>query len=528
MSSNRRPVYTADCETDPFKENRIPYPFIWGLFDGDNYNEFTDTDDFVDFVSKIPCIVYAHNGGKFDWFYILHRFHQFEPMMVINGRIASFKIGEAEFRDSYNILPIPLAAYQKDEIDYAIFEKSERKKPHNWKAIRHYLYKDCVYLHELVSRFVNEYGVKLTLASAALSEWRKMTGVKTPNTSASFYESIAPYYYGGRTQCFTPGIFEKDFKVIDINSAYPTAMKSLHPYGAKYSISSKLPKTDKFITRCFITLECISHGALPFRGANGLEFPDDDERRIYHVTGWEYLAGLRTNTIGNIKIIKVLQFKESISFDDYIDRFYKMKSQAKAANDHAGYIFAKLFLNSLYGKFGSNPEKYREYMVVNPHYIEAAEQDGYNYHALINKWALVSKPLAPEKQRYYNVAVSASITGFVRAFLWESICKCEGVMYCDTDSIVCESTGNLEIDPHTLGAWDVEAECDYAAIGGKKLYAFHDKTGKWKTATKGVRLTHDDIIKVCKGQTVTHTPENPSYSIVNGIRFISRNIKQTA
>ena len=528
-----RPIYCADSETDPFYRGRFPKPFIWGLYSQDDYVEFSEkdgddfTDQFVKHVSQIDCVVYAHNGGKFDWFFILKHLDEFEPLMVIAGRLAKFKIGKAEFRDSYNILPIPLSAYQKDEIDYSIFEATERRKPQNWNAIRRYLKTDCQYLFELVTGFIDNYGFNLTLAGAALAQWRKIADQATPKSSQHFYDQIKPYYYGGRVEAFAQGTFTRDFKVVDINSAYPWAMKKLHPYGTSFNESDTLPKSQGYIERSFITLECISKGALPFKGIDSLEFPDDDIARVYTITGWEYLAGLRTKTIGNIKIIKVITFTDSIGFDDYVDYFYDKKTLAKNADDRAEYIYSKLFLNSLYGKFASNPEKYKEYEVVRPSYIEAAEDNGFNFNGLIDKWALMSRPLPEDKQNYLNVAVSASITGCVRAYLFESMQKCQGVLYCDTDSIMCEDIGALEIDPTTLGAWDIEADCNFGAIGGKKLYAFKTLEGNWKTASKGARLTPDEIVKVCQGVPVVYKPDNPSYSIKTGVSFVSRKIQKT-
>lgn len=526
-----RTIAVADCETDPFKEGRTEInPFIWGFFDGDTYMEFSDpvtsTDDFIAYVRERDIILYAHNGGKFDWHFILKHLMQFDPIMVISGRIAKFRIGQCEFRDSYNILPIPLGAYNKDDIDYAIMEADRRYKPENWRKIREYLKSDCVYLHEMVSRFVQDYGSNLTLAGAALNQWRKIAKQKTPKTTRAFYEYFSEYYYGGRVQCFQSGIIERDFKVIDINSAYPFAMNSLHPFGSVYSRREDLPKTEKYIARCFIELTCISRGALPYRDAikGKLTFPDDGIRRTFKITGHEYLAALRTETISDVVIISVTQFADSISFVDYVKRFYALKNTAKAAEDALGYLFAKLFLNSLYGKFGANPEKYREYEVIESHLINLAENAGFQYHAQLGPWTLVSKPLDEEKQHYINVATAASITGYVRAYLWESICQCRDVIYCDTDSIVCGDPGRLYMDKSEIGAWDIEADCDYGAVAGKKLYAFRTKSGEWKTASKGVRLTAEQIVKVAKGETVTYTPIAPSFSVANGIRFISRKI----
>ena len=517
-------IWAVDSETDPFKAGRVPSPFIWGAYNGSEYHSFTKTDEMVDFFVDKDVIVYAHNGGKFDWHFILHRLEQFEPLMVISGRLSKFKIGLCEFRDSINILPFPLSAYQKDEIDYGIMEASEREKPHNKKEIAKYLKSDCVYLWDMVTQFIDRYGLHLTQAGAALKVWEKMSGVKAPETNQFFYESFAPYYYGGRVECFKIGMIDYDFKVVDINSAYPDGMMKKHPYGSTYDVSDSLPAGRGNVERSLIKVRCVARGCFPFRGDNGLEFPKDDFVREYNITGWEFLAAIETETIEEWEIVEVLTFSETISFEGYINHFYKMKDDCKVSGDKAGYIFAKLFLNSLYGKFGANPDKYDEYTIVRPQYIQAAEGEDYSYCAQLGEWALCSRPLAEDKQRYYNAAVAASITGYVRAKMWRSINECEGVIYCDTDSIACTSTGALELHPTQLGAWDIEAECDSGGVAGKKLYAFHIKDGGYKTASKGVRLNAEEILKVAAGEDVTYNPENPSFSLKRGVKFNSRKV----
>jgi len=524
MRKNRE-IWAADSETDPFKAGRIPKPFIWGAYNGEVYEQFETTAEFVDFISERDCIVYAHNGGKFDWHFLIDKLEPFGELMIIAGRLAKFKIGKAEFRDSYNILPIPLAAYQKDEIDYTLFEEEERYKPENWNAICKYLKADCVYLYDLIKEFHARYGVRLTLAGSALKTWEKIADTKAPKTSAMFYESLAPYYFGGRVQAFRVGEINAPFQVIDINSAYPYAMKHKHPYGEAYSTFDELPDNDDDLSRCFVTLTARSCGAFPYREKNGLSFPNDGEIREFNVSGWEYIAARDGYALKDSEVIKVQVFADTIDFNSYIDHFYTMKSEAKESGDKAGYIFAKLFLNSLYGKFGSNPEKYDEFMVVEPCFIDAAEEDGYAFSAELGDWALVTRDLPEEKQRYYNVAVAASITGFVRAYLYKAMRQCTGLIYCDTDSIAAESFEGIELDPEKLGAWDVEAVCEYGAVAGKKLYAFKDVNGSWKTASKGVRLSAEEIVRVAKGEEIVHTPINPSFSMKRGTGFISRTIR---
>jgi hypothetical protein len=47
---------------------------------------------------------------------------------IINGRLVQVFFGKQEFRDSYAIVDIPLAKFQKDEIDYAKFARHCREE----------------------------------------------------------------------------------------------------------------------------------------------------------------------------------------------------------------------------------------------------------------------------------------------------------------------------------------------------------------------------------------------------------------
>lgn len=539
---SKKQICVADSETDPFKENRVPEPFIWGFYNTHTkeYEEFTDTKDFVDFVKYQNIIVYAHNGGKFDWHFLTQFIEPWEEMTVINGRLAKFKIGECEFRDSYNIIPVPLSAYQKEEIDYAIFEPGERDKPENMEKIRAYLKSDCIYLAEMVNQFIEDYGLNLTQAGAAMKTWAKMTDIKKPKTNKGYYEDLAPYYYGGRVECFQTGIIKKTFKVIDINSAYPFAMKSKHPWGAIYNRAENIKgwKDDK-ISRAFLTIRAKSMGAFPYRTKKGLRFPNDNEIREFYITGWEYLAARDTKTLENCEILEVKYYVNTIDFCDYVDEFFALKDKASkelkkinSSHDQFGYwtaqrLFAKLFLNSLYGKFASNPENYQEFMTIPANVLAGAKEiDDWLFCKMINEeTAVVNRQLEEEKHRYYDVAVAASITGFVRAYLWRNICNCGDVIYCDTDSIAAVDISKVSISPK-LGDWEIEAECFEGAVAGKKLYAFKKNGGGYKIASKGVRLEASEIYEIASGQTVIDIPDAPTFSIKKEPVFTPRRIKQ--
>lgn len=554
----KRPIYAADSETDPFKKGRVPKPFVWGVInaetigtENEDYEYFTETADFVEYMRDIDCICYIHNGGKFDYHFLTKYIEDYEPLTVINGRLSKFRIGQCEFRDSINIIPAPLAAYQKEEIDYAIFEKGEREKPENWQRILDYLKSDCVYLGQMVKQFVDRYGVQLTQASAAMRNWEKIADIKKPKTSQTYYEEMQQFYFGGRTQCFQKGILKKRFKVIDIKSAYPFAMVHKHPWGQAFGYSDHIDGwNDDRISRAFLEIEADSYGAFPVRTKdNGLQFPDDKQSRKFFVTGWEYLAARDTGTLVNSRVLSVRYYYDTIDFVEYVEHFFAMKAEAdamldvlKASHSDYGYwvaqrLFAKIFLNALYGKFASNPENYAEFMTIPASRLAGADHfDDWQFCKLISaETAVVTRPLPEEKHRFYDVAVSASITGFVRAYLWRAIQKCNDVMYCDTDSIVCGDIGELQLGKE-LGAWDLEAECNFAAIAGKKLYAFRREPGTFnpnkeklfKIASKGVRLSADEIIEIAYGNTRIYEPDVPTFSLKQKgePKFTTRKVRQ--
>jgi hypothetical protein len=471
-----REIWAVDCETDPFLAGRVPRPFIWGCYNGCEYHEFETVDQLVAFLQERDCIAYAHNGGRFDWHYCLDHIPAFTPVMVISGRLAKFKIGLAEFRDSYNIMPMPLrAGGKKFEIeDYSIFESGNRDIPGNREIIRERLRTDCLYLYQMLETFFLEFGLHLTISGASMACWARISKEKKPETSAEFYARFAPYYFGGRVETFTKGEVFTPFKIVDINSAYPYAMTFLHPYGVVPHESQSLPNSRAAIQRAFITLTAESHGAFPFRSDDGsLVFPADGSPRRFYVTGWEFLAALETGCLeAGYDIETVLQLPASIEFRSYLDHFYKMKTEAKGKGDVARYEFAKRFLCSLYGKFGSNPDNYSEYQLCPPRYIEAAcEAEGYSFCAELGPHALLSRPLSDERKRFYNVGTAASITGFVRAYDWRAICairKANGIVhYIDTDCLHATETGEMELHDQRLGSWKLEAECIYGAYAGK-------------------------------------------------------------
>lgn len=574
-------ITTCDCETDPFLHNRNPMPFLWGFYDGLDFITFDTTEEFVAHVRDKEIIIYAHNGGKFDFMYLLpylvHDGVQVKAQ-IINGRIVSMPLGRATLIDSFAAVPQALGSIKKDEIEYWKLEANVRKQHH--PEIVDYLRGDCIYLYELMDAYRNSAGKKKTIASNALTFAKKL-GINPGTTNHRFDANYRQFYYGGRTQCFQKGT-HTDIRVIDLKSSYPRAMMETHATGEfMHRLGSLEGLTRDEIQRCFIVLKCHSIGAFPTREhtAQGLNFPDSFG--TFNVTGWEYIAAHELGLISNVEILSVRSPDQTITFKDYVKHWFEYKEahSAKADGkliDPINYTIGKIMMNSLYGKLAQNPERYHDYKIepigsalpckqpmlnskrvcrvcgfeeMDHGWLLYTTYEGKEFHHRPSLWKYQyrygieweSKPL------YKNVATGASITGYARASLLRGIHAIgpENVIYCDTDSLVLKRDVDMSaLDlSGRIGSWSVEV--DHAPVGhfaGKKLYALDLANGKpctcndlmgckrHKVVTKGGKLTFAGMKNIAADPNAyeTYNAPAPSFSIARGTHFIVRKIRATA
>ena len=367
-----RDYTTFDLETDPFERGKYPKAFAGGFYDGKRTQIFWGIDCCERTISAIKehalkckgLLVYAHNGGKFDFHFVLreilrHFPHESVDITSIGSRIVCIRTPIFELRDSYSIIPRPLRAFgDKKEIDINKL-KADVRETHRDEIIS-YLKQDCVGLYDGLTEFFNRYGCKITLASTAFEVGNKQFGVKPIKTGINYDEQFRPYYFAGRVQFWSLGRHgETDgierYKIVDINSAFPAAMLKQHWFGSDYTRRDTIPDVNK--EQCFYDVTCDSKGALPWRESNGgVAFPVFEGRRL-PVTGWELFAGIELGLVSNLKIHCVYEPKTLQDFAPYVNHFYEMKKNAANVWDRE---FAKLFLNSYYGKFALNPREFRE------------------------------------------------------------------------------------------------------------------------------------------------------------------------
>jgi DNA polymerase type B, organellar and viral len=578
----KRNIAILDMETDPFDNiNKTSvYPFLAVLYSDQFETVIIWEENYDALVRKIvgaiealpqPFTIYAHNGGRFDFLFLLR---SIRGHVSFKGRgIMSASIGKHSLRDSFHIIPERLANIQKDTFDYNDMQKN-RRAARRGDIIR-YCISDCAYLFPIVKAFINEFGLKLSIGQAAIAEVRKTVKVKRFTEGWDSY--VRQYYYGGRVDCINGrGRFDGAYKLYDINSSYPNVMANfMHPIGDfhDYVLRAGIPSNDT----CFIDLDCDNRGALIGRDADG-ETTSQIAHGRFFTTIHEFEVACKYNLISNVKINYCLDCRERSNFRDFVMPLYTRRQAVKAelfllkeaGNDHGQYwhdlrkddIFLKLLLNNCYGKFGQNPRLFKEHYLTDPDQLPPPEwfesinkKDKRNNYILSederalyngahfesNLYWIWVKP-AP-RFHYNNVGVAASVTGAARAVLLEALQHAVDPIYCDTDSIICRDLNHVHIHKTELGAWDLEDEYTKVIIDGKKLYAVWHKEPKKRTReelalglvpeytvkSKGTAgLTWQNMAEMLDGNSFAMTNRAPTLTRYGTQNYITRQIRATA
>ena len=548
-------IAILDFETDPFdkvsQEEIAPFAaclhsdnfapiVIWN----ENLDEFID--EVIAAIENLPdkYVVYAHNGGKFDYMFFVHKLR---GRVAFKGRgIMTAKIGQHELRDSFHIIPEKLAAYHKEAFDYQKMRR-DRRNEHKQEIID-YLVSDCVYLLPIVKRFVEKFGFKLSIGQAAMAEIKKH--YKIGRIGELTDERLRQYFYGGRVECLAGrGWFKGEYKIYDVNSMYPDVMAHvLHPISNNYTFlkgGSIGPNT------VFVDVTCRNWGALVMRTEDN-ETTASREYGSFRTTKHEFEAALELGLIEDVSIDAVIDNSEMSTFEKFIYPQYEMKQTASkklAELTAAGlqeacadwwdwkeeYTFAKLLQNNGYGKFAQNPRRFKERVITEP---DARPPQGYEpsdleyrgeFHAI---WA---RP-AP-RRAYNNVGTAASITGAARAKLMRAIAGAIDPVYCDTDSLICKELRGVEIDQSKLGAWKLEQEISEIIINGKKLYAYKylvkdAETGrliqKNRVKSKGASgVSWEDMVRMYHDEILPFINPAPTMDKTGRQYYMTRNLRAT-
>ena len=274
----------------------------------------------------------------------------------------------------------------------------------------------------------------------------------------------------------------------DVNSMYPAVMlEELLPYGKPVAFEGQyVPVPGKGFPLYFqevnIGKMTIKPDGIPCIRRRGYKISGSKEQGYYTI---EENVNLVLNhvdlemlfdnyTIENIEYVGGYRFEgRKKMFDKYINYWAEQKKNAEYGSFER--MYAKLMLNSAFGKFASKTDKqpsYYKYSKYNQRYIKIPYVRG-------KKRKEGSSLYAP---------VGCYITSYARQRLIAAIKNNkDAFIYSDTDSIYVKGEAKgLEIDPKKLGAWKEEFKFTKMNIIGKKQYCVQKTDGTVKVVLAGV------------------------------------------
>lgn len=287
-------------------------------------------------------------------------------------------------------------------------------------------------------------------------------------------------YHGGHNGYYLsdPAIV-KDVWQYDIRSAYPEAMR-------------QLPNIEEATTEFLDSYESGTHGIweIVYRYSGCIYKPLLD-REGKPLTKGEFTTRLTSYEIdaalelGEIELISAKGFVMrgpvgSGPLIEYVDTFYAMKQQAPTKAERTT---AKLFLNSLYGKFFQKVPRGIVGMYelgpedAEPVYIETDPDSDYDYDA----------------GGLYHPPIASLITGYVRAKIHRLEHKYDALMT-STDGFFARNPP----DPADLGddLGKLDAQRGELRIWRERLYVFTARSGERKYALHGFRGKVADLLRL--------------------------------
>ena len=419
-------------------------------------------------------------------------FYQVEVIFNKKGK----RVNKVVFQDSLKLIPLSVDAIAKSfklpisklKIDYDSHNDLPVGAPLT-KEEEEYIKHDVQIVAHAIEYFYSQGLNKMTIGSCALTEYKKL--IKKRNFDRYFpvpkyHDDVKQSYRGGFTY-LNPKYAEKTVGkgiVLDVNSLYPSVMyDSYLPFGTpiffngKYEHDPIYPIYTQMI-RCQFELKKdkiptiqIKYG-YSFR-ANEYLTSSGDTEVVLCLNSVDLEIFLDHYDVYNLEYISGWKFKATKGlFTEYIDKWSNNKIQAKKEGNHGLYLISKLFLNSLYGKFGTDTR-------VRSKIPYLGEDNEIHY-----------KDGETEYKDGIYIAMASFITSYARKKTITSaqriidnnkkgISKAQFV-YADTDSLHIILNGEdeqkflneskLDISPTKLGAWKFESKFNKAKFLRQKCY----------------------------------------------------------
>lgn len=437
---------------------------------------------FMEWLEDKNTVCYFHNlkfDGEFILHYLLsHGFHHsdthaartFETLITDAGVFYSItvyfakenkKYKKVTFYDSLKKLPFKVSvianAFELEDKKLSIDYTAPRSVDHDLTPEeKDYIVADCRIVAQALKIQFAEGLKKMTNASDAMNGYKSLNKKQFernfPVLPIELDSDIRRAYKGGFVYLNPKHRGRRGLQgiTLDVNSLYPSVMYySLLPYGYPMYFEGE-PEPDEIWPLFIVRISCefeIKPGHIPtIQLKNNRAFI---ETEYLTTSNGEIVELTLTNVdlqlfkehynIYNLEYQCGWKFKGKHGlFTEYIDHWMHIKETTTGAKRQ----LAKLMLNSLYGKFATNPKGRKK--------IPFLDEDGIVRYELSD----------PDERDPVYTAIGAFITAYARE---KTIRSAQSVydrfIYADTDSlhlIGFEPPEGLEIHPTHLGAWKNE------------------------------------------------------------------------
>jgi hypothetical protein len=278
-------------------------------------------------------------------------------------------------------------------------------------------------------------------------------------------------YYGGRVENFAVGEVEH-VNMYDVTSLYPAVQSVVdfpHPNhtrlemgpGCKAALASWAG-----VCRATVEVKESFIPPLPYRSASRLFFPFGE------ITGEWTLLELRRALASGVRLRSidwVLGSPVTFNpFGEWVHTLFGVR-QAYLQEGKPQANLVKLILNSLYGRFGLNPEGGLYELVRMDGDFDFEAHPGYVSHALNGHLFAYTQMPVTRYPDYVNVLFAAQVAAGGRSVLLDQLeAQGEDAIYCDTDSIITRGT---IATGDGLGDWRPQMIDGKADLIGPKEYA---------------------------------------------------------
>ena len=289
-------------------------------------------------------------------------------------------------------------------------------------------------------------------------------------------------YYGGRCECFALGqLLPQRYTLLDVNSLYASVMEHnrfpIRPIDQGNAHGGFFTDERYSYTQVIASVDLETDQPLyPVRHNRNLIFPIG--RFTTTLAGPELFSAVEAGHVRGIGAW--VAYETALLFTDYVRYMYDWRTERRGSGDTIGAHIAKLFLNTLYGKFGQKSTSWSPVERERSDHYRAWDEydcDTGEFRRFRTIGDTVYRETEPRDAHFAIPSIAAFVTSYARQRLRWLIEKAgwQHVYYVDTDSLLVDSDGLSAlthlVDATQLGRLKIVDEGSDVHIHGLKNYS---------------------------------------------------------